>query len=245
MQEMKIKLDAFEGPLDLLLHLIHQMEIDIYEIPIAEITDQYLSYLHSMQALELEVAGEYLVMAATLMAIKSRTLLPTVEVELDESFDYEEDPRENLIQQLIEYKQFKSVATYLSEKEEERGQYFTKEPMPVDEYKEKSQVLEKELVNTVDLFFAFHHILSKSKQKDQVETTIAADEKTIDEKMTMMWDLLTASKDHSDYVFEDFLSSYEKKEIVVTFMAMLELIRNGKIKITQEENYEKIILSVR
>ncbi|WP_368242833.1 segregation/condensation protein A, partial [Enterococcus faecalis] len=127
LQEINLKLDVFEGPLDLLLHLIQKLEIDIYDIPITAVTEQYMSYIHAMQTLELEVAGEYLVMAATLMAIKSQMLLPKQELEIidDENFFEEEDPREALVAQLLEYRKFKYAATVLHEKEEERKLYYT------------------------------------------------------------------------------------------------------------------------
>ena len=105
MEEIKIKLAVFEGPLDLLLHLIKKLEIDVYDIPVATITEQYMQYIHAMKILELEVAGEYLVMAATLMAIKSQMLLPKQEL-IAEVEEYEEDPRDMLVAQLLEYRKF-------------------------------------------------------------------------------------------------------------------------------------------
>ena len=137
MEEINIKLDVFEGPLDLLLHLIQKLEIDVYDIPIAAITEQYMQYIHAMKSLELEVAGEYLVMAATLMAIKSQMLLPKQEILIEENDPYEEDPRDMLVAQLLEYRKYKYAAEQLSEKAEERSLYFTKDPMDVDAYKEK------------------------------------------------------------------------------------------------------------
>lgn len=110
MQEIKIKLDVFEGPLDLLLHLIKSLELDIYDIPIANVTEQYMNYIHAMKTLELEVAGEYLVMAATLMAIKSQMLLPKAELEEEYDDVYEEDPRDALVAQLLEYRKYKYAA---------------------------------------------------------------------------------------------------------------------------------------
>ena len=121
--EINIKLDVFEGPLDLLLHLIQQMEIDIYDIPIATITEQYMNYIHTMKTLELAVAGEYLVMAATLMAIKSKTLLPVQEFVTDDEELWEEDPREELVTQLLEYRKYKYAAEKLTEKDKKN---FTK-----------------------------------------------------------------------------------------------------------------------
>lgn len=166
LQEINLKLDVFEGPLDLLLHLIQKLEIDIYDIPITAVTEQYMSYIHAMQTLELEVAGEYLVMAATLMAIKSQMLLPKQELEIidDEDFFEEEDPREALVAQLLEYRKFKYAATVLHEKEEERKLYYTKEPMDMDDYKEEDTTLPPNQINTIDLFLAFHSMLEKKKK---------------------------------------------------------------------------------
>lgn len=117
MVEMNFKVDAFEGPLDLLLHLIGQLEVDIYDIPMAEITDQYMEFVHTMQEMELDVASEYLVMAATLLAIKSKMLLPKQELEIDyDTLEEEEDPRDALVEKLMEYKRFKEAAKELKEK---------------------------------------------------------------------------------------------------------------------------------
>ena len=115
-QAYQVKLDAFEGPLDLLLHLINQYEIDIYDIPMAQMTKQYMSYIHTMQQLEINIASEYLVMAATLIAIKSNMLLPKQEI-VDDTDEYTEDPREELMQRLIEYRKYKNIADQFKEKE--------------------------------------------------------------------------------------------------------------------------------
>ena len=176
MEEINIKLDVFEGPLDLLLHLIQKLEIDVYDIPIAAITEQYMQYIHAMKSLELEVAGEYLVMAATLMAIKSQMLLPKQEILIEENDPYEEDPRDMLVAQLLEYRKYKYAAEQLSEKAEERSLYFTKDPMDVDAYKEKSDELAANRFNTIDLLLAFHKMLEKKKSRKVLETKITPDE---------------------------------------------------------------------
>ena len=134
METISLKLDVFEGPLDLLLHLIQQLEIDIYDIPIAAVTEQYMNFIHAMKTLELEVAGEYLVMAATLMSIKSQMLLPKPEVAFEYDDEEGEDPRDALVQQLLEYRKYKYAASVLSEKEEERSLFHTKAPMDLSEY---------------------------------------------------------------------------------------------------------------
>ncbi|MGX7197098.1 segregation/condensation protein A [Enterococcus olivae] len=240
MEEIKIKLDVFEGPLDLLLHLIRSLEIDIYDIPIAEVTEQYMNYIHAMKTLELEVAGEYLVMAATLMAIKSQMLLPKQELEDDYDEVYEEDPRDALVAQLLEYRKYKYAADRLLEKAEERSLYFTKDPMDVDDYKEEEPALEKDRLNAIDLFLAFHNMLAKKKKRQVIETTIRADESSIEEKMKQIETQLLQST--SGRTLDSFFVEFSRPEIVITFMALLELMKNGKIKVEQEENYETILL---
>lgn len=249
METINLKLDVFEGPLDLLLHLIKQLKIDIYDIPIAEITKQYMSYIHTMQTLELDVAGEYIVMASTLMAIKSQMLLPTetYEGDYDEELDEGVDPREGLVQQLLEYRKFKFAATILQEKEEERSQYFTKEPMNVEEFKEESQELSPTQYNTIDLFLAFHQMLEKKKKKQPMQTTIEAEDISIDERMGQivyhLREVILESGSNQGVPFDSFFEeNHSKSEIVTTFMALLELMKKKQIYIKQETNYDPIYL---
>lgn len=243
MSEIKIKLDVFEGPLDLLLHLIKTLEIDIYDIPIAQVTDQYMGYIHAMKTLELELAGEYLVMAATLMAIKSQMLLPKQELEPEDNEEfYEEDPRDALVNQLLEYRKYKYAAELLSEKAEERSQYFTKDPMDVDELKEEDRSLPKNQITTVDLFLAFHKMLEKKKKRQVIETTITSDENSIEERMAEIKRGMAHLSVHEGRSLTSFMESYSKAEIVTTFMAMLELMKKREIRVVQEDNYSEILL---
>nr|WP_088268693.1 segregation/condensation protein A [Enterococcus wangshanyuanii] len=244
LQEMNVKLDVFEGPLDLLLHLIKKLEIDIYDIPIAAVTEQYMNYIHTMKTLELEVAGEYIVMAATLMAIKSKMLLPKQELEVtdDDELLTGEDPRDALVAQLLEYRKFKYAAGLLHEKESERSLYYTKEPMDVDEYKEDNPLLEPNQLNTIDLFLAFHAMLEKKKNRQPVETTVAGDDVSIEEKITAISQRMAQIDRQTPVNFEDFFTSHSKQEIVTTFMALLELMKKGSIHVEQEENYSTILL---
>jgi segregation and condensation protein A len=242
MEEINIKLDVFEGPLDLLLHLIQKLEIDVYDIPIAAITEQYMDYIHAMKSLELEIAGEYLVMAATLMAIKSQMLLPKQEIMVEEIEPYEEDPRENLVAQLLEYRKYKYAAEQLSEKAEERSLYFTKDPMDVDAYKENKDELVANRFNTIDLFMAFHKMLEKKKSRKVLETKITPDENTIDEKMATIQLEMQQVSARKGRRFDSFFSNYSKTEVVTTFMALLELMKKGYIRVEQEGNYESILL---
>lgn len=245
MKEISLKLDVFEGPLDLLLHLIQTLEIDIYDIPIAEVTGQYMAYIHTMQTLELDVAGEYIVMAATLMSIKSKLLLPKQELVLDEEEEElisGEDPRDALVAQLLEYRKFKYAAQVLKEKEEERGQYFTKEPSNLDEYKEVIPPLNPNQVTTIDLFLAFHDILERRKQLEPVETTISSESVTLEDKIAYIRLRLKQVPKNKGVSFNDLFAVYTKSEVVTTFMALLELIKEGEIVAQQANNYEPILL---
>ncbi|WP_028789996.1 segregation/condensation protein A [Tetragenococcus muriaticus] len=242
MTEIKVKLDIFEGPLDLLLHLIQTLEIDIYDIPIAQVTEQYMNYIHAMDNTQLEIAGDYLVMAATLMSIKSQMLLPKQE-EIEEDDEYEEDPREALVEQLLEYRKYKYAAKQLSEKAEERRNYFTKEPMDMDEYKDEDTSLEKGQFKTMDLYLAFRSMLEKKKKRKVLKTTISADETSIDEKIqSMEKQLYQAVNPHEGCLLDAFMDSYSKSEIVVTFIALLELVKSRKANVGQTSNYEDILL---
>lgn len=149
-----VKIEAFEGPLDLLLHLINRYEIDIYDIPVAQITEQYMAYIHAMQELELDIASEYLVMAATLLAIKSKMLLPAPEEEDDGDMEFDEvdDPREELMQRLLEYKKFKEAARELKRREEERALLFTKPPSDLSAYADEKR--QRRLTSTYTICWA-------------------------------------------------------------------------------------------
>lgn len=243
-QEIQVKLDVFEGPLDLLLHLIQKLEIDIYDIPISAVTEQYMNYIHTMKTLELEIAGEYLVMAATLMAIKSKMLLPKQELELAETDELLEgdDPRDALVAQLLEYRKFKYAATVLHEKESERSLYYTKEPMDMDSYKEEDPLLPPNQLNTIDLFLAFHAMLEKKKNRQPIETTVAGDDVSIEEKITMISETMRQVKRRVPINFDSFFTTFSKQEVVTTFMALLELMKKGTIYVEQSENYSTILL---
>lgn len=244
LQEINVKLDVFEGPLDLLLHLIQKLEIDIYDIPIAAVTEQYMNYIHTMKTLELEIAGEYLVMAATLMAIKSKMLLPKQELEMSDDDERLEgdDPRDALVAQLLEYRKFKYAAGLLHEKESERSLYYTKEPMDIDEYKEDNPFLEPNQLNTIDLFLAFHAMLEKKKNRQPIETTVAGDDVSIEEKISEISQKMYQIDRNTPMRFDAFFTSFSKQEVVTTFMALLELMKKGSIHVEQEDNYGTIFL---
>ena len=240
-----VKIDAFEGPLDLLLHLINRLEIDIYDIPVAEITEQYLLYIHAMQELQLDVASEYLVMAATLLALKSKMLLPKQEEELfDEELDVEmgEDPREELMQRLIEYRKYKEAAQDLKLLEEERSQVFTKAPSDLSEYsKEVTANWSHKDVGLYDMLGAFQKLLRRKKLQKPLHTKVARQEISIERRMEEIFQELISCKGKKSF-FELF-PIHEKPHIVTTFLAILELMKKNLIIIEQENNFADILIS--
>jgi len=228
----KVKLEIFEGPLDLLLYLIKKEEVNIYDIPIARITKQYLQYFDLMQLLDLKVAGEFLVMASTLMQIKSRMLLP-VEEQVPEE-EEEEDPRAELVRRLLEYKKFKEAANSLEELEREQAGVFRRrvEPAafgvsPEEDYFEAS---------LFDLISAFSKILKTIPKKQFLE--IIKDEFTVEKKVHDLLHLLVVKP--VVYFSKLFEKAKNKAEIIVTFLAVLELIRLKEIQIRQKSSFAEI-----
>ncbi|WP_062356182.1 segregation/condensation protein A [Bacillus kwashiorkori] len=237
--QVNIKIAGFEGPLDLLLHLIKQMEVDIYDIPMVEITEQYLLYVHTMQELKLDVASEYLVMAATLLAIKSQMLLPQYEEAVDEDvFEYEEDPREELIAKLIEYRKYKEAADELKAHEQERELMFTKPPIDLSEY--ASEVSEKSAlqITIYDMLGAYHKLLRRNRLKKPLQTKVTRQEISIEIRMNEITSLLREKNSWTN--FFDLFPYPDKEHIVTTFLAMLELLKRNEIFIQQQTNFDEI-----
>jgi len=225
----KVKLDVFEGPLDLLLYLIKKNEIDIYDIPIAAITEQYLEYLELMRMLDLNIAGEFLVIAATLIHIKSKMLLPPDEKELLP--EEEEDPREELVRRLVEYKKFKEVAGILQDLEGQRKKMFTRDiPFEV----EPGEVFFE--ASLFDLIAAFTRVL-KDVPKEMFQEIIK-DEFTVEQKVHDLLHMLVVTPVIS--LFELFKNSKNKTEIIAMFLAVLELIRLKEIIVAQKKNFSDI-----
>jgi segregation and condensation protein A len=221
----QVRLSQFEGPLDLLLHLIRRDKIDIYDIPISHITEEYLAYIEIMQELELEVAGDFFVMAATLMRIKAQMLLPR-RAELE---DEEEDPRDELVRNLLEYKKFKEAAQHFSEMEEDRRRVYTRPALPVVSSEEPEQTIE---VTVFDLFGAFKKVLEELKS--QVSYRVARDSVSLEERIETVRAKLM---ERTEVLFTElFEGGFSRTEIIVTFLAILELIRLGQLVARQMSN---------
>jgi segregation and condensation protein A len=225
-----IKIPVFEGPLDLLLHLIRENKIDIYDIPIALITHQYLQYIKMMKELNLDIAGEFLVMAATLIHIKSRMLLPPDEEVPPEEL---EDPRRELVQKLIEYQAFKEAALSLRQREDEWTRVFQREPLSDSDEEDEGIYLSD--INLFDLLEAFKKILDTAPPE---VATITKETLTVKDKMSLIIEMLEGQE---AIRFEDiFKDGITRSQLIVTFIALLELIRLGLIRSYQEREFGNI-----
>jgi len=231
----KIKLEIFEGPLDLLLYLVKKDHLNIYDIPIAKVTEQYLQYINLMQLLDLNIAGEFLVMAATLMQIKSKMLLPAEESQTEEE---QEDPREELVKRLLEYEKFKEIAESLRRKETDQKEIFKRPKVEI----EKEITDNKEVyfeASIFDLINAFSAALKDVPK--EVFYEVIKDEFTIGEKTHEILHLLLVTD--SMRISELFNKAKNKLEIIVTFLAILELVRMKEIVARQTELFQEIEIS--
>lgn len=233
---LQLELEFFEGPLDLLLHLINQMEIDIYDIPIATITDQYLDYLHQMKTIKLDIASEYFVLAATLMRIKSEMLVPRNEnqANLEEDFYDEEDPRKPLVDLLLEYKQIKEVVPKFEERSKDRAGYFGKDAADLSRYQKTIDIKDQGL-SVLDLADIFQEILKRHHLETPNPTTIEPDEITVVDKMNDIRLIINASK-QSKVLFSELIDVPNRRTVVITFLALLELIKDNRVLVKQETN---------
>ena len=225
---IKIKIPVFEGPFDLLLHLIRENKIDIYDIPISVITSQYLEYIEIMKELNLEIAGDFLVMAATLIQIKSRMLLPPDEETPSEE---QEDPRRELVERLLEYQRYKEAAVDFRTKEDEWLKVFRREPLS-DEEEGELYLFDLSLFDLLD---AFRKILDKAPPEI---VSITKETLTVKNRMSMIMEII---EEHETVRFEDlFREGITRIYLIVTFVALLELIRLGLARAYQEKEFGNI-----
>jgi len=243
--EYKVRIEAFEGPLDLLLHLIKTLEIDIYDIPVFTITEQYLEFIHQMQILELDVASEYLVMAATLIEMKSRMLLPKQNL-LDEGlaeFEEEEDPREELVRRLIDYQHYKQAADFLQEREQFQSHVYTKAPHDLSAYNRKP-IEEVQIANVslYDMLSAFKHLLVRNYISEPLDTKIERQILPIGARMKEI--VFQLKKLGKAQTFDSLFAYPNSTHIVVTFLAILELMKNKAVSCHQDENFSSIEITL-
>lgn len=233
--DLKLELPNFEGPLDLLLHLIRVQKIDIYDIPIAQITSQYLAYLQKMKELNLQIAGEYFVMSSTLLRIKSQYLLPKNDFVDEEQQD---DPREELVKQLVQYSVFQKIAAYLEERSKKRPLLLAKEASA--ETGKKIKPLPCGEVSTQDLKEAFMLVLKRVKSRQPQSLPVNAKAKPLTEMIAFLSNQLAKKERISFFACADKMTNIW--DVIGLFLAMLELGKKRKIKIRQRRSFGDLSL---
>lgn len=228
----KFIINDFEGPLDLLLHLVHQADVDIYEINLVDLTNQYLGFINEMEKLELNIASEYIVMAAELIELKSRALLPRQEKEAE---DEEIDPRQELIDRLLEYKKYKEVTSDFKKLEEERKNYFSKAPSSLKDYIKETH----ETADISILINAFNELMNQKKEENIVTKTTTKEYSVI-ERSKEIKEILKFKK---KIEFNELFEINSKDYIIVTFLALLEMVKLDEVTLIQENNFAKIYIT--
>jgi len=227
----EVRLPEFQGPLDLLLHLIQKNELDIYDIPIALITDQYLDEMMRMQELNLEVAGEFLLMAATLIYLKSKMLLPSSPPPLEGEVS-DEDPRRELVERLVEYKKYKEAALRLEQWEDEMQQVFSRLP---EQIPHDPSLVEVD-VTLYQLLSAFYEVLRKAP----AESGLVIDREELDVRQSMVRILDHMGTDNALTLMALLGQGRSRLYLIVTFLALLELIRQGVLKVRQYQSFGEV-----
>ena len=239
-QAYEVKLEAFTGPMDLLLHLTRKQKVNIYDIPIALIARQYLEYLSLMKTLNLSLAGEFLVMAATLLYIKSRMLLPK---EVDTEFEDEEvlDPRSELVRQLVEYERFKDAAGSLVARERKWQDSFSRDLLPVPKKSEEEDEVWEEDLQLFDLLSALQEVLHRSPSDQYIE--FSREHWTVEERIQVIMERLETE---ATIPFEElFEQQWSRPLIIATFLGLLELVRMNLVQLFQGEWFGPIHLTRR
>lgn len=230
---MDFKINEFEGPLDLLLHLIKESKMNIMDIEIEKITDQYMNYLDLQEKMNLEIASEYLVMASELIELKSKLLLPNPKNEEGE----EEDPREELVNRLLEYQAYKEITKVLQDKENLRKEIYTKAPENISNYVEEDVSITTD-VTLDDLVEAFKKYLERKKETKPLQTKITVNEVTVSSRRHDIKNLLRTKKRVS---FFELFPVVSKEYVIATFLAVLEMAKSHELTITQDGTFDDII----
>ena len=237
--DYNIKINEFEGPLDLLLHLIKESNIDIYDISIEEITKQYLDYLNSMKKLDIEIASSYLVMASELMLIKSKSLLPNNKDE--EEIEEEELNKEALINKLIEYQKYKELTKNFKDLELERKNIYTKAPTKITNITNEKYINNSD-ITIDDLLDAFSKFLERKDKERPINTKITNKEYSVNKRKNDIKKILTEKKKAE---FKELFDNYNKSYIIVTFLSILELAKENTINIIQKDNFDNIYIELK
>lgn len=235
---VEFKINDFEGPLDLLLHLIKESKMDIMNIEIEAITKQYMDYLELQEKMNLEIASEYLVLASELLEIKSKLLLPSQ--KLDDEEEEESDPREELVNRLLEYQAYKEITKVLQEKESLRKEIYTKSPENIKNYIDEVKEIKAD-VSLDDLVEAFKRYLIRKKDNKPLKTKVTVNEISVSSRRHDIKRLLKSKKKVS---FFELFPIVSKEYVVATFLAVLEMAKSGELTITQNDTFDDIICEV-
>ena len=236
--ELDFRINDFEGPLDLLLHLIKESKMDIMNIEIEEITKQYMDFLHQTEKMNLEISSEYLVLASELLEIKSKMLLPRNVKEEEEA---EEDPREELVNRLLEYQAYKDITKVLQEKELLRRDIYTKSPENINQYMEETHEIHSD-VTLEDLVKALQNYYQRKVDNKPLNTKVTVNEISVSSRRHDIKKLLKSRKKIS---FFELFPVMSKEYIVATFLAILEMAKSKELVIKQEDNFGDIVCEVR
>ena len=232
--EMLFTIEDFEGPLDLLLHLIKEKKMDLLNLKIEVIIDEYLKFIDKMEEMNLDIASSYLIMASELIEMKSKLLIPRVE---DEEEEEEIDPKEQLVNRLIEYQKYKELTEDFKELEYERKQIFTRLPESLKEYSDTNTVVNNSDVTLEDLLNAFQKFLERKKLEQPLHTKVTKKEMSVEERSISIRNILKAKKKVN---FLELFDVLNKEYVIVTFLAILEMARKNELKISQECEYGDI-----
>ena len=236
--EVTFTINDFEGPLDLLLHLIKEKKMDLLNLKLEIIIDEYLKFIDEMEKMNLDIASSYLVMASELLEMKSRLLLPRMEEENEEE---EEDPKEVLINRLIEYQKYKDLTSDFKELESERKLIYTRLPENLKEYSDNDKVINNSDVTLDDLLKAFQAFLERKKLEQPLHTKVTRREMSVEERTVSIRNILKKKKKVN---FLELFDVLNKEYVVVTFLAILEMAKQNELKISQDSEYGDIICEV-
>ena len=237
MQDYKVRLEAFEGPMDLLMHLIEKNKIDIYDIPIADLTGQYMAYLDRFKEFNLEVASEFIVMAATLLQIKSRMMLPQLPKD-DDSDGEAEDPRQELVERILEYRRFKQISCVLDEMAQEQGRFFARPPLHVPVHHLPPENLSLQL-----LLEAFRTAVEIHEELSIPSELVSREEYSIQAKMEEIMQVLHRSG--GKMRLTDVFTAGSKSELIASFLALLELMKLKTVMVQQTSVFAAIDIRIR
>ncbi len=233
--EYQFKLNDFEGPLDLLLHLIKESKMDIFDIEIVKLTDQYLSFINNLENININEASEYLTLAVELTYLKSKQLLPNITIDEQEEFN---EAKQDLLNRLLEYQNYQEISKEFKHLEEQRKDLFSKLPSDLKQF-QKSQLQINDDISLNDLVMAFEKFLQRKQDEKPINTKITTKELSIEERTYQIKKILTKNKKVEFFeLFDQITTPY----IVVTFLSLLEMAKKHEIKLTQQNNFEKIFI---